>query len=44
MKEITRQSNLPEPPGKAWSRGRLPFTEANGDEGDGEEGVELPLL
>ena len=33
--------NLPEPPGKAWSRVRLPFTEADGAEGDGEEGAEL---
>ena len=29
-KTITRQSNLPEPPGRTWSRGRLP-TKANGD-------------
>ena len=34
----TRQSNLPEPPGKA---GDASLTEADGDEGAGEEGVEL---
>ena len=34
----TRQSNLTEPPGNA---GDASLTEADGDEGDGKEGVEL---
>ena len=25
VKKFTQQSNLPEPPGKAWSRGHLPY-------------------
>ena len=33
-----RQSNLPEPPGKA---GDASLTEADDDEGDGKDGVEL---
>ena len=37
---MTRQSNLPDPQGKAGSQGH-PLTDASGDEDDGEEDVEL---